>query len=330
MSGMKKILLVMGIGMMAALAGCAGNQEDVTEDPVEGIVSEEESESGISENEISDNEEAVNGRDENGLTAWNEVEDEKMIYYVIDDKVNEMPLFSAFINGEITAYDNELQEEMYCVDYYDKYFWDYDDLIHKYLINSIQIAAEDLDGDGKEELMIIIMDVIDQGDLYVFHEDDGRLYAWEVMNDFYTPRIGTVYLLDDGIFESFGGYGVGHYFRRYNEMGEVEDVLNYYYYSDYSGSKEEGREYDYALTVYEQGMAVRELRFSVMVYGEELPPDEGELLSGTQEDREECIRIVDEFMAGLSDRVRDFYYVMYEDNVVEVPLSTIVVNPDMR
>lgn len=47
------------------LAGCVGKQEDVTEEPLESIVSEDEVENDISENEISGNE--VSGDEETGL-----------------------------------------------------------------------------------------------------------------------------------------------------------------------------------------------------------------------------------------------------------------------
>lgn len=67
MSEMKKILLVMGISMMAALAGCAGKEDENAGQAAENIVSEDEiaddeiseavlSENGISENEILENE----------------------------------------------------------------------------------------------------------------------------------------------------------------------------------------------------------------------------------------------------------------------------------
>ena len=62
MSGMKKILLVMGIGMMAALAGCAGKDVDPVGQAVDNIVSEDEiSENGIPENAPSRNEISLNG-----------------------------------------------------------------------------------------------------------------------------------------------------------------------------------------------------------------------------------------------------------------------------
>ena len=89
MSGMKNILLVIGISMMAVLSGCAGSREDVMEEPVDTVVSEDKAESDISENEISDSEVSENNEDENdlsedGTAENNEEEEEQLTVYRIE------------------------------------------------------------------------------------------------------------------------------------------------------------------------------------------------------------------------------------------------------
>lgn len=255
---------------------------DVREKPVENLI--------ISEEEITD-----------------------AVYYLRDEKIDEIAAFSDFLDGQVSAYDHKQQKELYCIDYYEKF-------MEEHLgISAIEIAAEDINEDGKCELLIILMYTPDQGDLYVFHEQDGRVYAWEVLENFFTMRVGEVYLLENGTFEFFGGYGQGHFFKRYNADGEIEDVLNYYYNSyPYEGEIQ----YDYVLTTYEQGVPTRELKYSMIAPADKLP-DEGELSSGTREEQEECNRILDEFCAK-SERVRWFKFPQNEDDVEEIPLDNVL------
>lgn len=124
--------------------------------------------------------------------------------------------------------------------------------------------------------------------------------------------------MGNGTFEFFGGYGQGHFFKRYNADGEIEDVLNYYYNSyPYEGKIQ----YDYVLTTYEQGMPAKELKYSIIAPADKLP-DEGELSLGTREEQEECNRILDEFYAE-SERVRWFKFPQNEEDVEEISLDNV-------
>lgn len=91
------------IVVLALLAGCSGKQDDVTEEPLDGIVSEDE-ESNISENEISDGEEAMNGGAENDLFE----DEEQVIVYRIepDEVVNIEEALSEFWSNE-SNYEGE-------------------------------------------------------------------------------------------------------------------------------------------------------------------------------------------------------------------------------
>lgn len=240
-------------------------------------------------------------------------EQTERIYYVRDEKTDGMDEFSDFLNGKTAAYDEEQQEERYCRDYYEEYIKEYHD------ISAIEIMAEDVNGDSEDELLMIIMYTPDQGDLYVFHEQDGKLYTWEVLKSFFTMRIGSAYLLKNGTFEFFGGYGQGHFFKRYNEKGKVEDVLNYYY-DCYPW--EDALRYDYVLTTYEQGVSARELQYSIIAPADK-SPDEGELLLGTKETQEECERILDEFYEE-SERLREIQFPQYEERVEEIALDDVL------
>ncbi len=241
-----------------------------------------------------------------------EEENTDIVYYLRDEKVDEIAAFSDFLDGRVSAYDNKQQKELYCADYYEEFMEEH------HGISTIEIVAEDINEDDKRELLIILMYTPDQGDLYVFHEQDGRVYAWEALENFFTMRVGEVYLLGNGTFEFFGGYGQGHFFKRYNADGEIEDVLNYYYNSyPYEGKIQ----YDYVLTTYEQGMPAKELKYSIIAPADKLP-DEGELSLGTREEQEECNRILDEFYAE-SERVRWFKFPQNEEDVEEISLDNV-------
>lgn len=251
-------------------------------------------------------------------SSINEEESTDFIFYLKNEKVDEIEEFSDFLSERTTAYDNKQQEEQYLTDFYNEF------IEKRYNIFAIEIEAEDINGDEKDELLIIVMYTLDQGDLYVFHEQDGRLYVWEILEDFFTPRSGEVYLLKNGTFEFFGGYGYGHFFKRYNAKGEVEDVLRYYYNSY---PWEEEIRYDYAITIYEQGVSVKELQYSVLASAGESPGEDG-LFLGTREDMEECDRIMDEFFDE-SERILWFSkFPQYEDGVKKVSLDSILGRKD--
>lgn len=230
------------------------------------------------------------------------------IFYLKDDQVDMVSEYKNFLEGKSTAYNISLQKEQYFNEYYRDYV-----INHFGYIYGLQITSADLNGDEQQELLVILMSHADEGDLLVLESRDGRLYAWDLMEDFFTMRIGSVYLLKDGTFEFFGGYGQGHYFKRYSEQGKVVFVLNYYYDSTVL---ENGSQFNYKLTQYEDGKVIKTIEYSIFAKGQD-DPHEGELIKGTQEDKTECERILEEYFAQ-SERVREFTFVQYEDNVQEV------------
>lgn len=231
------------------------------------------------------------------------------IFYLKDELVDMLSEYTDFLEGKSTAYNNSLQKEQYFKEYYRDY------VINQFgYIYGLQITSADLNGDEQQELLVIFMSHSDKGDLLVFENRDGKLYAWDIMENFFTMRVGSVYLRKDGTFEFFGGYGQGHFFKRYNEQGRVETVLDYYYDCTVL---ENGDQFDYKLTQYEKGEVIKTIEYSIFAKGQD-DPDKGELIKGTQEDKDECERILDEYFAQ-SERVREFHFVQYEDNVQEVP-----------
>lgn len=267
--------------------------EEISEAPEELETTEEGTEISIEQNE---NDEEIELRNDT-------------IYYLKDEAVNAVVEYSDFLEGKITAYNNNLQKEQYFKEYYRDY------VINQFgYIYGLQITSADLNGDEQQELLVIFMSHSDEGDLLVFENRDGKLYAWDIMENFFTMRVGSVYLRKDGTFEFFGGYGQGHFFKRYNEQGKVETVLDYYYYCTVL---EDGDQFDYRLTQYEDGEVIKTIEYSIFAKGQD-DPDKGELIKGTQEDKDECERILDEYFAQ-SERVREFHFVQYEDNVQEVP-----------
>ncbi len=128
-----------------------------------------------------------------------ESEDNNLIYYVSDDKVWENDLFYAFLEGEATAYDRHQNEDLTWSEYLRQHM-EY----NGGLLQGMQLAAEDLDGDGKEELMVMLDDLGDATDLYVFHEDEGKLYVRDRKQYLLVMRGSPEMLREGGIFEEIG------------------------------------------------------------------------------------------------------------------------------
>lgn len=87
---MKKILLVMGVGILVLSGGCSGKPEDVTNQFSDSIVSEDKvSENLISGNETSDSEVSANGILENVISENGISEDEtpETVYHIEDDDI---------------------------------------------------------------------------------------------------------------------------------------------------------------------------------------------------------------------------------------------------
>ena len=148
-------------------------------------------------------------------------DDVHYIAYLEDKNVEENPVFHAFIQNEITAYDQTEDQKLYMTDFFLKLHPDGFDWWR-----GIHYMAEDLDGDGDEELLVYLGWGVQVADLYVFDEIDGKLYAWETWEYFYTWRMSAVEYCGDGVF-SMGGSD-GHVFGYYNSEGKIEDIMEFY------------------------------------------------------------------------------------------------------
>lgn len=240
-----------------------------------------------------------------------ESEDNNLIYYVSDDKVWENDLFCAFLEGEATAYDRHQEEDLTWPEYFRIYLEE--NYGHLY---GMQLAEEDLDGDGAEELILMLGGKY-LYDLYVFHEDAGRLYAWDIVEDF---NLGGVpwKMREGGVFEYWGqGYRI---LWRFNEDGEQEDMwADSYHVNQFSG--EDGKEYiryEESLYLYEDGECVRDLGY-VMLEPASEDPDEAEL-ELVEGNEEELYEVYSALTAALSEEFQYFLPIEHADNAVEIPI----------
>lgn len=315
--------------MSVFLFVCCTLQEDVSlsdmavEEVEEAVVSEDEvltpplddeMETGIEE--IPEETDSGEG-EESGETAElmeEDLENKNLIFYVCDDKVWENELFRAFLEGEMTAYDRN-QEELTWQEYFKQ------EMEYNYgLLLGMQLAAEDLDGDGNEELMIMFDDHGESTDLYVFHEEDGKLYAWDKIVNFFVVRGDDVVLREGGIFEDLGSAGaqsIVHYTWRLTEHGEEDIWVRYEEVEDFTG--EDGKGYiqsTVSLSFYEDGECVKELSNIWQMPEWQTDWGEAELVEGDEELDEVYSALID----GLPEEVARFSLPEWADDAVEIPI----------
>lgn len=270
---MKKQAVILMTAVALAFSGCAsigdtvGNEEDAS--AVEAGV-EISVEDGKQESTDLPTEATVN-------TV--EAERRDIPEFVEEEGVRETDIFADFIDGNLEAHDENRGWDMSAADYCEMYVEEYDcDNLH-----AVQFYAEDLDNDNVKELLMLVLYHPDEGDMLVFHSDKEGLTAWEPMENFFHMRVGDVYLLEDGTFEFFGGYGVGRCFKRYTQDGKTETLWEHFYWStpteDNAGGKQ-GNVYSDELRIYRDGVEEQYLECSVAVYDEGTPQEEGVVLTG--------------------------------------------------
>lgn len=245
-----------------------------------------------------------------------ELEDNNLIYYVCDDKVWENDLFCAFLEGEASAYDRHLGKDLTWPEYLRQHMEYYDGLLQ-----GMQLAAEDLDSDGKEELMVMLDAHGESTDMYVFHEEDGRLYAWDKEENFFVMRGNDVILREGGIFECLvatSGHSSARYTWRFNADGENEYIWDFCVEAVYT-IEEEGTEYfvdEASLYLFEDGECVRELNYLQRKLEEE-DWSEAEQVEGNEEEvREVYSALID----ALPEEIGSFSLPKWADNAVEIPI----------
>lgn len=178
------------IVVLALLVGCSGKQGDVTEEPLDGIVSEDE-ESNISENEISGNEVS-----DNGVSVGGEAEDaEQMItYYMGEDEViniaealanfwsneDNIQRENKIVNNYVDGLPEQLQDLLRATgddvtDDWDEYWEEYEVECEKIteenlgdfperILGEICASIIDIDGDGENEYFYFLAN----GNSYIY------------------------------------------------------------------------------------------------------------------------------------------------------------------
>lgn len=281
--------------------------ERVSEETLEDAVINQENAS--EEEETSEDDADV---EENTEAEVQEPEEEKKegILLCIDREVLDNPLYDSFINNDVTATDNipvkdgiihdRLGFEWSGSEYYlkDLYQRFQDKTMPTGGINGIQVFERDLDGDGKDELIVLIEYYVYSklcGIMYPFHEENGVLYAWEEMRTFDGKGMSTFY--EDGTILT-AEEGANTYIH-YTKKGEIEPLL-YYYETPYTGAAGNWDDIECTnkLYVYENGEKsieiVYEYEYWVHADLERIEPEMSAL-------RGQCNRILKEFTAKLGE-----------------------------
>ena len=209
-----------------------------------------------------------------------EQQEKETVWIVEEEEVRNNPIFAAFIDKEITAYDREDEKNLYVYEY----FADYG------RIDYVHYMAEDLNQDAKNELLVYIERAF--GDLLVFEEtESGELIAWEIWDYITSDRQPDIYYCGNGTFMWYGGQGisVGHY----TQEGTPEPLMDYYH-----TIKESNDTYYMVhiwLRLYENGKVVKEMEYECY-YDTETDEAITELES---EEAREGERLADEILAAL-------------------------------
>ena len=330
---MKKLIyLFVAVMILSILAGCqkdAGNtQESISQNPAvsETVVSEDASDVenandmantsaaetmsetiNTSDTEKVSEEVSTSEDEESETDTDNENSEEEEfakelaeMQIVEEEGVRDNALFSDFVDGKITALTYGTNESWYCKDFYKEVSVKY----HK--LYGAQFLSGDVNGDGAKELLMLLYYRPGDGDLYVFHEENGSLKAWEVFEDFMWDRYGGYYLHENGMIEGHSGYGVGHSFYKYTDAGELQTVLWDYYTSS---RIEGGDRYDNTLYIYENNVLVRQIDTAYTV---EEGSEELVYVVGSKELQDEINSIVQELDES-SPVVREIHMARWED-----------------
>lgn len=179
----------------------------------------------------------------------------------------------------------------------------------------IHYMAEDLDGDGEDELLAFLQWDTTDGDLLVFHEKDGKLYQWETWDDFLWMRMMDIEYFGNGIFSQGGGAGaiVGCY----NTEGKIDYIIKYF--RDW-GHTEEGEYWKSGhLTLYKEGYEDKELSWEGIYFYDN---DSWEMMPENQANKAEF----DAIMNGIREELgegRPIGGVEWEENVKKIPLNEL-------
>ena len=293
-------LVTWGAGTDVCEKENASDKEDVSEEESTSDKEDVSSEGSVSGTDVEDAAEVEDS----------EAEEKEGVLLCIDREVLDNPLYDSFINNDVTATDNipvkdgiihdRLGFEWSGSEYYlkDLYQRFQDKTMSTGGINGIQVFGRDLDGDGKDELIVLIEYYVYSklcGIMYPFHEENGVLYAWEEMRTFDGKGMSTFY--EDGTILT-AEEGASTYVH-YTKKGEIEPLL-YYYETPYTGAAGNWDDIECTnkLYVYENGEKsieiVYEYEYWVHADLERIEPEMSAL-------RGQCNRILKEFTAKLGE-----------------------------
>ena len=205
--------------------------------------------------------------------------DEGVVPLIIDNNIALNESFVRFIAGEITANSYESEEEKYLPDYYEEH--------SKSSTSTVYIMSEDLNEDGEDELLINMQKDITEGEILVFHSQDGNLLEWEsIRYGMHSPKI---YLYDNIV--EITGTGWSRSFFRYNSQGQLERVFDC---SSEAGSREDGVSWrEYTIVGYQDGIEAKELSITEVEYSDK--ENDWEVLESSEE-VEQFDRTLNEFL----------------------------------
>ena len=244
-----------------------------------------------------------------------EEDDVDYVLYLEDEGVRDNPVFAAFIDKEITAYDAETEKNK---DIYEC-FRECDILPSEEIppVFGIHYMAEDLDGDGNGELLVLLQWDGCDGDLLVFHEEDGKLYQWETWEYFMWMRMLDIKYRGNGIFSMGGGAGI--IVGRYNAEGKIEYIVrclrNF-------GQTEEGEYWESEhLILYKDGQEEKELSWE----GIDSYDDTMEMTPKNQANYDEINAIMHKIWEEIGEG-REINAIEYEENAQKIPLAELFGN----
>lgn len=193
-------------------------------------------------------EEIIPDTTEEDMTNTDEEEAQK-VYYLEDEAVRNEPIFHAFVENEMAAYDLIEKEDKYLIDYYEEY-------LNRRIFYGVHYMAKDLDNDGEGELLIFLQRSTTDGDVFVFDKVDGRLNAWEIWEDFLLTCLMESQYYEKGMLSTAGS--AGQIIGRYNADGRIEYIMKFSRWAEYSdGITLAGRK----LVLYKDGIAEKEITY---------------------------------------------------------------------
>ena len=297
-------ILIIAACLFLTMGGGAGVGESAP--APEGNGTELGAETGTEEIVETDGEvSAGTGSEASGAGTEPPGSEEDYILFLEDEEVRDNPLFHGFINKEVAAHDDARGGDRYVQEYYAEYCEDH------WRVFGVHCMAEDLDGDGEAELLVLVQQDDTFGDLLVFHETDGKLYAWEAWEGFLAMQQASIMYHGNGIFSQGGGGGC--IFGRYNAEGRIEYVVEFYSwageYSEYGD-----------MTLYEDGVAVK--RYAYDIRDKEPSQVTAEELAA----RDACAAILDEAY----ERAGEGEYlggIEWREDVKRIPLEELLSMP---